>query len=263
MTQYAGTGDAARTMALLWGAAPGVRRGPRQRVDIEHLVATAISVADAEGLGRVTMRRLATTVGIGTMSIYTYVPGKAELLELMVDRAIGGGRSPPMTGDWRRDVDALARSAWGLYRLHPWLLDIATARTVFGPNVLAHYETSLAAVNSSGLPPHDVVAVVSLIDGYVRGAARTVVDADLATARTGQSEEDWWTARAPLLDERIAAGSFPTLVALDGAGAFDSPDSGNGYMVQRAIDEFEFGLQRTLDGIAVLVDRAQTSNSSP
>ena len=134
---------------------------------------------------------------------------------------------------------------------------------MFGPNVLAHYDASLATVNGSGLSPHDVVAVVSLIDGYVRGAARAVVDADLATARTGQSEEDWWTSRAPLLDERIAAGNFPTLTALSAAGAFDYPDTGTEYMVQRAIDEFEFGLERILDGIELLVTRAQTSNSSP
>ena len=68
MTQYAGTGEAARTMALLWGDPPAVRRGPRQRVDIERVVAVAISIADAEGLGAVTMRRLAETVGLGTMS---------------------------------------------------------------------------------------------------------------------------------------------------------------------------------------------------
>ena len=238
---------------MLWGYSPAVRRGPRQRVDIERVVAVAISIADAEGLGAVTMRRLAETVGLGTMSIYTYVPGKAELLELYGRPGGRCQRPTATTGRWRRDVDTLARSAWALYRRHQWLLDVATARTVFGPNVLARYDASLATVDRTGLAPQDVVAVVSLIDGYVRGAARAVVDAELATKRTGKSEEDWWASRAPLLDERIAAGHFSTLVALDAAGAFDHPDSGTDYMVQRAIDEFEFGLARVLDGIEAFI----------
>jgi AcrR family transcriptional regulator len=255
MTQYAGTGDAARTMALLWGTPSPRRRGRPQGIDVEEVVAAAIGIADAEGLGAVSMRRLADAVGVGTMSIYTYVRGKAELLEVMVDRAMADSPQPPRGPDWRADLEALTRSSWNLYRRHPWLLDVATARTVFGPNVLARYDAALATVNRSGLPPHDIVAVVSLLDGYVRGAARAVVDAEQATARTGQSEEDWWTSRAPLIDEHLAVGDFPTLVALGAAGAFEYPETGAAYMVQRAIDEFEFGLSRILDGIAVLVDR--------
>jgi hypothetical protein len=83
------------------------------------------------------------------------------------------------------------------YRRHPWLLDVATSRTVFGPNVLARYDAALAAVDRTGLAPQAVVGVVSLLDGFVRGAARAVVDADRATASTGQSDAEWWASDSP------------------------------------------------------------------
>jgi AcrR family transcriptional regulator len=254
MIEYAGRGDAARTMDLLWGDRPApARRGPRQRVDVEHVVATAIAIADAEGLDALSMRRLAEAAGVPTMSIYTHLHSKAELLELMVDRAIAASDLPAVAVGWRSNLESQARASWSIYRRHPWLLDISTVRTVFGPHVIARYEAALAMASTVGLAPRDVVAVVSLVDGYARGAARAVVDAERATAQTGLPEADWWIARASLLEARIAEGNFPTMMALGAAGAFDAPDTGVDYMVQRAIDEFEFGLARILDGIAALI----------
>jgi hypothetical protein len=172
----------------------------------------------------------------------------------MVDRALADGGRPAPGPSWRDNLEALARDALSDYRRHPWLLDVSTARTVFGPNVIARYDNALAMAGTSGLDPRDVIAVVSLVDGYVRGAARAIIDAESATTRTGLAEADWWSERATLLDARISAGNFPTLTALGAAGAFDYPDTGVDYMVQRAIDEFDFGLARILDGIAALID---------
>jgi AcrR family transcriptional regulator len=255
MTEHTGGGDAARTMALLWGDAPTGRRGPKPRLDLEAIVATALALADAEGLERVSMRQVADAMGVPTMSLYTYVPRKAELLELMVDRAVADQPLPRPGPDWRADLDGHARSSWELYRRRPWLLGIATSRTVFGPHVIARYDAALGLVASLGLPPHDQVAVVSLVEGYVRGAARTVAEAEAATAGTGRTEADWWEERAPLLDERLATGHYPHLLAVAAAGSFDQDQESVDYTVQQALDEFAFGLDRILDGIAVLVDR--------
>ena len=117
-------------MALLWGDPQPVRRGPRQRLDVEVIVGAAIAIADATGIESLTMRGLADAIGVATMSLYTYVPGKPELVELMIDRAVAG--QPPTAGsdDWRTGLDSLARSLVALYRHHPWLLAVATTRTV-------------------------------------------------------------------------------------------------------------------------------------
>ncbi|HEY1176756.1 MAG TPA: TetR/AcrR family transcriptional regulator, partial [Phytomonospora sp.] len=72
----------------MWGVRERSSRGPKQGLTIEAIVRTAIALADAEGLAALSMRKVAERLGVGTMSLYTYVPGKPELLDLMLDAAI-------------------------------------------------------------------------------------------------------------------------------------------------------------------------------
>jgi AcrR family transcriptional regulator len=253
VTEYVGRGDAVRTMALLWRTEQPPRRGPKQRLDVDRIVTEAVALADRDGLGKLSMRRVAEAVGLGTMSLYTYVPGKAELLELMVDRVVGSQPLPQPGPDWRAGLEAHARATWDLHRRHPWLVQVAASRTVFGPNVIARFDAALGVVGRSGLPAREVVAIVSLIEGFVRGAASALSEAEQATVRTGQAEDEWWEARAPLLDEQLEAGDYPHIKAMAEAGAFEQSQGTREYYVQQALDEFEFGLARLLDGIAVLL----------
>ncbi|MFP5371046.1 MAG: TetR/AcrR family transcriptional regulator, partial [Actinomycetes bacterium] len=78
-------------MALLWGA-PGssaARRGGRSALDAGRIVAAAVALADAEGLSAVSMRRVAAEVGVPTMTLYGHLPGKGELVDLMLDAVLG------------------------------------------------------------------------------------------------------------------------------------------------------------------------------
>lgn len=101
-TDRSSAGDPARTLALLWGLTaeekPG-RRGPRQARSTGEIAAVAIALADAEGVDAVTMRRVAQELGLSPMALYTYVPGKAELLDLMLDTvyATTPRSTPPTT----------------------------------------------------------------------------------------------------------------------------------------------------------------------
>lgn len=119
-TETSGSGDISRTLELLWGTGERPSRGPKPGLTLDRIVTAAVEIADAEGLAAVSMRRLSTELGAGTMTLYRYVPGKAELLDLMLDR-VGG--QPPATkepeGDWRAAIDALARGYLTLYREHP------------------------------------------------------------------------------------------------------------------------------------------------
>ena len=85
--QSTGSGDPSRSMALLWrpAEASAVRRGARSLLDVGRLVTAAVRAADAEGLGAVSMRRLAGELGVPAMTLYSHVPGKGELVDLMVD----------------------------------------------------------------------------------------------------------------------------------------------------------------------------------
>lgn len=238
--EYAGGGDPARTMALLWRTAEPARRGPKQRLDLDQIVAAAITLADSEGLSAVSVRRIAQELGIGASSLYTYV-SKAELLELMVDQAVGG-QPPPGT------LEAYAWESLDLHRSHPWLLQISTSRTVLGPQIVARYEAALGLL--AHLPAAERERCLATLDVYIRGAAAEVVDAEQAPIRTGRSDDEWWAEYAPILGRHLAQGDYPNLDALEEAGAFDATDDALPYTVQRALDRFRFGLALVLDAIA-------------
>lgn len=251
---YTGRGDPARTMALLWGAQKSPTRGPRPGLSVERIVRAAIEVADADGLGALSMRRVAEQLGVGTMSLYTYVRGKAELLDVMLDTVLGELVEPDSApGGWRERLELRAREDWALYHRHPWVLQVSPTRALLGPNELALYESALHAVSGTGLSGREMVLVVSLVSGYVRGAAQGAVEAARAEQRTGQSDEQWWAAREPLLDQYFDADRYPTVKAIDQEGAFDPPEDSAEYNLQHALDTFEFGLLRVLDGIDAFV----------
>jgi len=248
VVEYAGRGDAERTMALLWDGVPVPRRGPRPRLDLPLLVDTAIAEADRGGPDALSMRALAQALGIGAASLYTYVPGKAELLELMIDRVVGAQPLPRPDAGWRAGLRELATTDLGAYRAHPWLLQVATSRTVFGPHVITRYDAALALLDGHDLPAVEVAGCVAAVDSYTRGAASAVVEAEQAPTRTGSSDDEWWERRAPLLDDRMR-GRFPRLDALDRAGAFAVSGTDLPYTLQRALDRFAYGLDLVLDAI--------------
>ena len=253
-TQYSGSGDPARSLELLWGAERRPTRGPRPGLSVERIVRTAIELADTGGLEALSMRRVADRLGVGAMSLYTYVPGKAELLDLMLDTVLGEVDRPDGAGGWRAALEARGREDWALYHRHPWVLQISGTRSLLGPNETELYEATLAAAEGTGLPGRQLVQVVTTVWEYTRGAARTAVDAAQAERRTGVSDEQWWAARAPVFERYFDAGRYPTVVRLEAAGAFEPPpDAEEHYFVRLAREGFEFGLARVLDGIEAFV----------
>ena len=125
------------------------------------------------------------------------MPGKAELLELMVDRVVGAQPLPSAEDGWRAGMYGLATADLEAFRAHPWLLQVATSRTVFGPHVVTRYDAALALLEGHGLAAIDVVGCVAAVESYTRGAASAVVEAEQAHAQTGSSDDEWWERRAP------------------------------------------------------------------
>jgi AcrR family transcriptional regulator len=256
MPEYLGRGEARRSMELLWGRSQPATRGPKAALTLETVVRAGIELADAEGLEALSMRRVAERLEMGTMSIYTYVPGKAELLDLMVDTVYGErADSVAVAADagLRERLEALARESWAFYERHPWTLSIASGRSVLGPNEADSYERALSVVADVGVPARDAVAIVDAISLFVRGAARDAAEAAGAEAATGKSEYEWWTERDAILSEVMTPERFPTLSRLAADGGFDVPPDTENYNVRFIVDDFEFGLQRLLDGIEAYV----------
>ena len=252
--EYSGTGDPARSLALLWRSQD---RPGRSGLSVDRIVAVAIEIADADGLPALSMRRVAERLGVGTMSLYTHVPGKAELIDLMLDRAQGETERPDeVAGDWRARLELVARENWALYHRHPWLLQITMVRPVLGPNVTAKYEYELRAIDGIGLTDLEMDLVLTLVAGHVEGAARRSMEAAQAEQLTGISDEQWWRARAPILGSLVDFSRYPTASRV-GTAAGEAYNS-----AYNADAAFEFGLQRVLDGIDALV-RDRTARRVP
>jgi AcrR family transcriptional regulator len=248
-TEHSGGGDPARSIALLWGVADqhrpgGGRRGPKPRHSVEAVVAAAIQLADAEGLGAISMRRLAEALGLSPMSLYTYVPSKAELVDLMLDRvAAEDAALETAQGGWRGQLTRLARQRWAMAQRHPWILQVGVHRPPLGPNVLARVEATLSAIDGIGLSEMEMDQVASLVGDYVRGAVRAALEAREIEQQTGMTDEQWWAMNTPLLEGLVDPARYPTTVKIGEAfkaGRMPPPDHER---------NFEFGLQRVLDGV--------------
>ncbi|MEJ2852285.1 TetR/AcrR family transcriptional regulator, partial [Saccharothrix sp. CCNWLW140] len=196
--------DPARALAVLWRT--GV---PRKGLGLDRIVAAAVELADAEGLAAVSMRRVADKLGVGTMSLYTHVPGKAELVDVMVDTVSAETGREDVPGGWRARLAHVARENWALCLRHPWLLEVSGHRAVLGPGVAAKYDFELRAVDGIGLTDVEMDAVLTLVLGHVRAAARLAVEAARVERSTGLTDEQWWAGARPVLFSVFSPPPFP------------------------------------------------------
>ena len=244
-----GAGDVHRSLALMWGYEDGGsgsrgQRGPRPRLTLNDIVERAVALADAEGLDAVSMRRLAADLGVGTMSLYRYVPGKEELLDLMLERVNGPGAELLPVDDWRAAMETMGRSLWRLYTDHAWLPFVDQTRPLLGPRAFSALEMALAALAGTGLTGQQKVAVISMIDTFVSAAARQHNSGLRAERESTVSNEEFWAAQEPLLTRAMAGGQYPQLAGLD-------PDA----FGMSGEDFLEFGLRSLLDGVQRLLAR--------
>ncbi|HEX6234602.1 MAG TPA: TetR/AcrR family transcriptional regulator [Jiangellaceae bacterium] len=257
-TSMSGTGDPARTLLLLWRQPlRSSRRGPQQGLAIDSIVQKAIAVADAEGLDAVTMRRLAQELGVAAMTLYTYVPGKAELLDLMLDYAyIRMPRTPFEGKPWRARLEAVASDNRSLFATHPWAATISTVRPPLGPGALGKYEHELAAVDGTVLDDVEMDAALTLVLQFVRTAALAAEEVHAAEQLSRRDDEQWWAANQPLLSRIMDPSAYPLATRVGTAagqahGAAFHPDHA-----------YSFGLGRILDGLANLIDRGAAGRRS-
>ncbi|ADB54117.1 TetR/AcrR family transcriptional regulator [Conexibacter woesei] len=235
-----GMGDAEITLKLLWGGRERRSRGPKPGLSVERIVEAAVELADSDGLAAVSMRRIAERLGVGAMSLYRYVPGKGELLDLMFERALGDEPRHPAAGrGWRARLEEAGRESLATYLRHPWLLEVVAGnRPPLGPNVMDTYEWLMAIVHESGLDAAETQAAVELFATYVAGAARAVVQAQQAEAKTGISDEQWWEERTDFWQQYFDPERYPTISATYAEGGYET-----------RLDSFEFGLGCLLDGL--------------
>jgi AcrR family transcriptional regulator len=253
MTESTGAGDPDRTLRLLWRQSlgePRGSRGPRQKISVDDVVDAAITLADEDGVEALSIRRVAERLGIGAMSLYTYVGSKAELIDLMIDRVVARiPRGLDPSAPWRARLESMAREEWDHYLEHPWVLHVNTYRPPLGPGISDRYEYQLSAIEGIGLSDLDMDAVITLVTGFVAGAARSRIDS-LRARDSGLTDDEWWEANVPVLTEVMEQGRFPISgrVGLAAGEAYNAPGD--------PLRAFEFGLARVLDGVEAHLARA-------
>jgi AcrR family transcriptional regulator len=225
-----------------WGREPAVRRGPRPGLTLDRVVEAGVALAAREGLGAVSMGRVARELGASTMGLYRYVGSKDELLVLMVDRAVRQGAEQPTRppdGPWRAGLEHVAHVYWRALRRHPWVVRVPITAPPITPNQLEWLEAGLWALRETRLSEAEKLSVMLLISGYVRSQA--TLTADLGTASVDVMPGYGATVARLADPER-----FPALLTAIASGALDDDD----YDPEA---EFAFGLARILDGVERLV----------
>ncbi len=206
---------------------------PRQPLTKERVLQAAVDVADRDGLGALTMRRLGTELGFEAMAIYKHVANKEEILEGMLELVIGRIEIPEEGADWKDAMRRRAISAREVLTRHSWAIGLLEAGTATGPTSLRYFNAILGNLRSAGFPMEHAAHAFSLLDSYVYGQVIQEISLSFDT-----SEEATETARSTL--EQTTMDDYPHLAA----------------MYQHALtyrysfdDEFEFGLDLILDGL--------------
>ncbi|MFI7637507.1 TetR/AcrR family transcriptional regulator C-terminal domain-containing protein [Nonomuraea sp. NPDC049400] len=217
---------------------------PKQALSRTHVLRTAIAIADTEGLGAVSMRRLAAELGVGPMSLYRHVANKNELVTQMVDEVFGEPELPtPGPEGWRAKLELVSRRQWELGRRHIWLpRAISFTRPLLVPNMMAHTEWTLRALDGLGLPITVRIREALTLHALVVTVALSMADEVEAEQESGVTLTRWWLEQRHRSEELLDSGRFPLLATIPRETVSDLDGL------------FEYSLARHLDGFAVLLE---------
>jgi AcrR family transcriptional regulator len=224
--------------------------GRRPKLSREDIAATALRLADAEGISALSMRRLATELDMGTMSLYHYVRTKDELLTLVADAVMAEVVVPPGTSlprDWRDALTLIAKRSRAAFRRHPWTLDINDDPPL-GPNSVRHFDQTLEAVASLELTLAEKLDIVALVDEYVFGYSL------LQRNNRKGDEIDDAASMIDYISVLIDTGAYPQLEALTSHTDLTTV-WGEIHRSLRDERRFERNLSRLLDGIEASLPR--------
>ncbi|MEU4395419.1 TetR/AcrR family transcriptional regulator C-terminal domain-containing protein [Kribbella sp. NPDC023855] len=251
MTELIGQGDAARTLALLWGKVATPKRGPRHSIGSDEVIAAAVRVADRQGLPAVTMRAVGNELGRTAMSLYTYVLSREVMVDLMYDSVHAEFAGPRNVKDWRKAIANWCTRLRDLYLAHPWLLEVSSARPVLGPKEQEVLESLLRVLAKAGLPLEDRPAATSALFSVVRGAAK---QASEARAAVTEEDAEWWAERAQAL--AVAAPDFAERFPESTAMATQQRKGGPQPWIRAADQAFTGAVALIVDGLAQRVEAA-------
>jgi len=242
-----------QTLMLLWGSHS--RAVGRTGLTISDFVAAAIALVTADGVQALSMRNIASRLGVRPMAAYGFAPGKSAIVALMVDRAYEGlypAGKEPTTIDWRLGLQQVAKANRVLHRANPWLAELQPARSPMGPRELLKHELELAPLDGVGLSDFEMDQALAQLLNLTTQAARLENQAAAERVSTGLADAEWWVQAMPVLERMVDPQRFPLTVRVG------RTVSGGGDGTFWGDSAFEFGVERLLDGIEALIIRRQT-----
>ncbi|HEY9308221.1 MAG TPA: TetR/AcrR family transcriptional regulator [Microbacterium sp.] len=236
-----------RGIALAWGVAANPQRGPKREMSVERIVEAAIEIADAEGLGAVSMAAVAARLGFTPMSLYRYVTAKEDLILLMQEEATGVPSEATRTaGGWRERLEALYREQLQHYLTHPWVLDIPISGVPATPNSAAWMDAGLSALADTALSYSERLAVMLLVTGTSHWAGSILAGYARVQREQGLDEQSIARNEDAMFRALITADAYPELRAAIDAGVFLDES-----------DPFSFALALGLEGVSDYIAAAE------
>ncbi|WP_262284985.1 TetR/AcrR family transcriptional regulator [Micromonospora sp. MA102] len=240
-----------RTLYLMntpYGSAPvpvWERPEPRPRaapvpLSREKIAATAIRLADADGLDGLSVRKIAKELGVGPMRLYDYVVNRSELLDLMVDAVYAEIAEAGQHSGWRATVLAIVHRTRDVALAHEWFADLHGARPHLGPHALAVGESTAAALSQAPGVRNidDLQRALGALNAFITGALRREVTERRTARSTGTDLTAWQVSLGPYLNRMLETGRYPTVARLVIDGAHLSAE-----------ETFHHNLTTILDGI--------------
>lgn len=226
-----------------WGLRERSVKGPKPGLSLEQIVEAGVAVAVADGLAAVSMGRVAAELGAATMSLYRYVKTKDELLAMMVDAAFKTPPEPAAAREsWRRAISRWAVAHLAVLRRHPWIVRVPIGGPPVLPNQMIWFECGLFALRRANLTEAQRLAVLLLVNGFVRNEALLAADLKQAADASRHTNDSARAGYSRMLSQLLDPQRFPAISAVIAAGVFDQPDDPDA--------DFAFGLARILDGVA-------------
>jgi AcrR family transcriptional regulator len=195
----------------------------------------AIAVADAGGIGSLTIRSLAQELGVKPMAVYHHVANKDEILDGIVDLVFSEIELPSADGDWRGEIRRRSVSARQVLRRHPWAIQLLQSRTHPGQATLRHHDAVIGTLRAAGFSVAKTAHAFALVDSYVFGFA-------LSEAALPFQGPETVAEVAEQIMEGFDPTEFPHLVELSVE-----------HVLKPGYDfgaEFDYGLDLILDALA-------------
>ena len=212
-----------------------VTDGGRAALSRERVLRAAVAIADEGGIGSLTIRSLAQSLGVKPMSVYYHVSNKDQILDGIVDIVFSEIELPAAGGNWRAEMRKRATSARRVLRRHPWATALLESRTSPGPATLRHHDATIGTFRAAGFTVEMTAHAYALLDAFVYGFA--IQESSLPFEGPDQAAE----VAGPMM-EAFSSGQYPHLVELATEHVLQPGyDFGN---------EFEFGLNLILDSLA-------------